>query len=117
VTFSESHDIETFKYNGEWVGDFLNPFVTYDKHTFHTTDYEFVSLHGETWDSLQRVQLKKNLDGQIYRRIAVFIGERFISYIHARQSSTVDNDKESFCQPWVVIVCKISTIDNLFNGE
>jgi len=63
MKFSEAHGIESFTCNGEIVGtsNFLNPFVTYDKRTYHSRDYEFVNLDGETWDGLQRVSLKMNI--------------------------------------------------------
>jgi len=63
VTFSESHGIESFTFNGVTIGatDFLNPFVTYDKRTFRNAGYEFVPLTGETWNGLQRVRLKMRI--------------------------------------------------------
>jgi hypothetical protein len=63
VKFSELHCIESLAYNGKVIGDthFLNPFVTYDKKTFFTSDYEFVNLNGEKWDGLQRVRLKTEI--------------------------------------------------------
>jgi hypothetical protein len=66
VSFSEAKGIDAFKFNGEWIGaqDFLNPFVTYDKHTFQARGYEFVKLDGEIWDGLQRVRLKTEIPMQ-----------------------------------------------------
>lgn len=63
VTFSESHGIESFKYDGITIGaeNFLNPFVTYDKKTFTASGYEFMPLDGETWDGLERVRLKTKI--------------------------------------------------------
>jgi hypothetical protein len=59
ATFSEIHGVESLTFNGETIGrpGFLNPFVTYDKHTFHAVGYKFVPLTGECWDGLQRIRL------------------------------------------------------------
>jgi hypothetical protein len=63
VHFSESHGIESLTYNCEVIGaeNFLRPFVTYDKKTFNASEYEFLSLDGETWDGLNRVRLKTKI--------------------------------------------------------
>lgn len=63
VAFSDKNGIEHFTCSGGQVGGpgFLDPFVTYDKHTFRVAGYSFEPLKGETWDGLQRVRLKTRL--------------------------------------------------------
>lgn len=63
IMFSEEHGIESFMFEEELIGDhhFLDPFVTYGKHSCHSTGYEFVRLDNETWNGLQRVRLKAHI--------------------------------------------------------
>lgn len=63
VQFSAAHGIDSLTFQGEVIGtkDFLNPFVTYGKHTFHSAGYELVHLAGESWDGLQRVRMKTKI--------------------------------------------------------
>jgi len=67
IRFLELYGIDFSKFNGEMIGstNFLNPFVTYDRHTYHTNGYKFVELKDETWDGLQRVRLKTQIPMQI----------------------------------------------------
>ena len=63
VKFSESHAIESIRFAGELIGtsNFLNPFVTYGRHTFYSNGYKFLDLTDEMWDGLQRVRLQTKI--------------------------------------------------------
>jgi hypothetical protein len=66
VKFSEKKGIEHFAYNGESVGGpgFLDPFVTYQRRSFHVAGYTFEHLDGESWDGLERVRMRTSIPMQ-----------------------------------------------------
>ncbi len=66
VRFSESQGIESFTLKGIDIcgPGFLNPFVNYEERNYFTTGYEFADLSHETWDGLQRVQMKARIPMQ-----------------------------------------------------